>query len=665
MKNQSEFISCFKDMTSVEIDLKEIFEREKESLETAILIREVEDAFLRLFAEGRMNGTVHTCVGQEFSAVAVAGKLKGGDWITSNHRCHGHFIAKTGDWKGLIDELMGLESGVCAGVGSSQHLFSPGFLSNGPQGSLVPVGTGISLHHKLSESGNITVSFIGEGTLGEGNVYEAMNLANCLRVPQLFVCENNLYSQSTPQAEVLAGDIESRARAFGLKTFESDTWDIEDLFSNASAAIDYVRKNNQPAFFLISTYRLYAHSKGDDDRSSDEVNFFHSCDSLTRLLELPAAQNSKQKMQKIVQQHIDSRPTKYLSLDDYIKDQLPICNPNSQKQIDNKRIRMNQALNAAYRKQLENGAFFIGEDIKDPYGGAFKVSQGLSTEYPEQVITTPISEDAITGLGIGLSMMGSQAYVEIMFGDFITHTFDQVVTNASKFYHMYAFQASAPVRIRTPMGGKRGYGPTHSQSLEKHFLGIDNFAVVALTSLVDPIETIRELANYSCPALIVENKLDYSKFLWQKPNELCAEIVGGNLGSLVISPKGADPTCTVVTYGGLAREIAENIGTIFIETDEICELVVPLCLHPMNIEPIKRSAMATGRLLVMEEGSAPFGYGSELLAKLHESDVADLKMSRIGAIPVPIPSVFSLENEVLPSTNSIIAALTTRQEKLQ
>lgn len=665
MKNQSEYLSHFKDMTSVDIDLDGIFKKEKEAIETAILIREVEEAFLRLFAEGRMNGTVHTCVGQEFSAVAVAGRLMDGDWITSNHRCHGHFIAKTRDWKGLIDELMGLESGVCAGVGSSQHLFRPGFLSNGPQGSLVPVATGISLHHKLSKNGNITVSFIGEGTLGEGNVYEAMNLASCLCVPQLFVCENNLYSQSTPQAEVLAGDIEARARAFGLKTYESDTWNIEDLFNNASAAIDYVRKKNQPAFLLISTYRLNAHSKGDDDRSSDEVDFFQSCDSLTRLMNLPAVQNSKQKMRKIVQQHIDSRSEKYLSLEDYIKDQLPICGSNNQKQIENKRIRMNQALNEAYRKQLDNGAFFIGEDIKDPYGGAFKVSQGFSTEFPEQVITTPISEEAITGLGIGLSMMGSQTYVEIMFGDFITHTFDQIVSNASKFHHMYAFQTSAPVRIRTPMGGKRGYGPTHSQSLEKHFLGIDNFAVVALTSLVDPTETIHELANLSCPALIVENKLDYSKFLWQKPNELRAEIVGSNLGSLIISPKGADPTCTVVAYGGLAREIAEDIVTIFIETDELCELIVPLCLHPMDIEPIKRSAMATGRLLVMEEGSAPFGYGSELLAKLHESGVANLKMSRIGAIPVPIPSVFSLENEVLPSTNSIISALTTKQENLQ
>ncbi|MGI9227151.1 MAG: dehydrogenase E1 component subunit alpha/beta [Gammaproteobacteria bacterium] len=665
MNNQAKYVSRFKDLTSVDLDLEELFKRNKESIESALLIREVEEAFLRLFADGRMNGTVHTCVGQEFSAVAVAGKLRGGDWITSNHRCHGHFIAKTGDWKELIDELMGLESGVCAGVGSSQHLFRPGFLSNGPQGSLVPVATGIALHHKQSENDNISASFIGEGTLGEGNVYESMNLASCLRVPQLFVCENNLYSQSTPQAEVLAGDIVSRAQAFGLKTFESDTWDIENLYKNASAAIEYVRTSGQPAFLLISTYRLNAHSKGDDDRINDEVDFFRNSDSLTRLLELPAVQNIQKELQETIQQHIDSRSEAHLSLDDYLKDQLPIRNSNNQPLIKNDRIRMNQALNSAYRRQLESGAYLLGEDIKDPYGGAFKVSQGLSTDFPDKVITTPISEEAITGLGIGLSMMGSQAYVEIMFGDFITHTFDQVISNASKFHHMYAFQASAPVRIRTPMGGKRGYGPTHSQSLEKFFLGIDNFAVIATTSLMDPTETISELAACECPALIVENKVDYSKFLWQKPNELRADIIGGNLGSLVVSPKGVDPTCTIVAYGGLAREIADDIAKIFIETEELCELIVPLCLHPLHFDPIMQSALATGNLFVVEEGSSQFGFGSEVLARLHEAGGGEINMSRIGAVPVPIPSVSSLEHEVLPSTRSIIAALTEGGVKLQ
>ena len=123
----------------------------KKIIEEALLIRLVEEKFLDLFSKGKMNGTVHTCVGQEFSAVAVAGQLTDDDWITSSHRCHGHFISKTKNWQGLIDELRGLESGVCKGIGSSQHLYAKGFMSNGPQAALVPVATGIALHKKINK----------------------------------------------------------------------------------------------------------------------------------------------------------------------------------------------------------------------------------------------------------------------------------------------------------------------------------------------------------------------------------------------------------------------------------------------------------------------------------------------------------------------------------
>ena len=143
-----------------------------------------------------------------------------------------------------------------------------------------------------------------------------------------------------------------------------------------------------------------------------------------------------------------------------------------------------ESINNALEKMLNNHKEIIlyGEDLLDPYGGAFKVTKGLSSKHPNRVLPTPISEAAMIGIAGGMALGGMRPIVEIMFGDFTTHIFDQLITNASKFYHMYAFQCSAPVRVRTPMGGKRGYGPTHSQSLEKFFLGIDNLLVVALLS---------------------------------------------------------------------------------------------------------------------------------------------------------------------------------------
>jgi 2-oxoisovalerate dehydrogenase E1 component len=628
-----------------------------EDIRQAILIREVESAFLRLFSQGRMNGTVHTCVGQEFSAVAIAGQLAPDDWVTSNHRCHGHFISKTGNWRGLMDELMGFRSGVCMGIGSSQHLFAKGFLSNGPQASLVPVATGIGVHLKKHDKDAISVSFIGEGTLGEGTLYEAFNLAALWGVPQLIVCENNLYSQSTHQTFALAGSIRGRAEAFGIKSFESNTWDPAALRSVAKEAIDYVRARRGPAFLVVQTYRLNAHSKGDDDRDTSEVAFFRSRDPLNRLLERNAKWQSIQTdIQAEIDRHISDSSRTLLTASEYVVDQLPRDHDLARTEVRNEKVRMVLALNRAYRRLIERGAQMIGEDILDPYGGAFKVTNGLSTEFPDSLVGTPISEAAITGVGIGLSLMGSPTYVEIMFGDFVTHVFDQVISNASKFFHMYAFQAKVPVRIRTPMGGKRGYGPTHSQSLEKHLVGIDNLGVFALTSLEDPGTALAAIDLLAGPAFIIESKVDYGRVLWQGSSDYGIHRVGNELGTLIVSPLHRKPSVTVVAYGDMAREIADELETIFVRSDSVIELVVPITLHPLNIQPILQSARQTRSVVVVENGSVAFGIGSEILAELSEVEPG-LRCKRIGADAVPIPSVLSLEKELLPSVNKLIAAI--------
>jgi 2-oxoisovalerate dehydrogenase E1 component len=240
----------------------------------ALLIRRVEETFLSLFSKGKLNGTVHTCVGQEFSAIAFAGQLDKNDFVFSNHRCHGHFISFTKDYRGLMAELMGKRSGVCGGIGSSQHLCKDNFYSNGIQGGITPVAAGMALAKKLLKKDNIGILFIGDGTLGQGVLYETMNIISKWELPLLIVLENNAYAQSTPIEQSLAGEINDRPKAFNIKTFTSDTWDIESLMNSASTSINYVRENNKPAFHLVNTYRLNAHSKGDDNRSKDEIAKF-------------------------------------------------------------------------------------------------------------------------------------------------------------------------------------------------------------------------------------------------------------------------------------------------------------------------------------------------------------------------------------------------------
>ncbi len=195
------------------------------SLKKALLIRAVEEKFLKLFSEGKLNGTVHTCVGQEFSAIAFAGQLQKKDFIFSNHRCHGHYIAFTDDVRGLLAELLGKASGTSGGIGSSQHLCNNNFFSNGIQGGITPVAAGYALANKFKNNGDIGIVFIGDGTLGEGVLYETLNIVSKWEIPLLIVCENNFYAQSTSQTLTLAGNILDRAAAFGIKTGEGTTDD--------------------------------------------------------------------------------------------------------------------------------------------------------------------------------------------------------------------------------------------------------------------------------------------------------------------------------------------------------------------------------------------------------------------------------------------------------
>lgn len=156
----------------------------------------------------------------------------------------------------------------------------------------------------------------------------------------------------------------------------------------------------------------------------------------------------------------------------------------------------------------------IGEDIRSPYGGAFKVTKGLSDEFPGRVFNTTISEAAIVGIGNGLALDGMIPVCEIMFGDFMALTFDQILNHAAKFQGMYHNQVTNPIIIRSTMGGGRGYGPTHSRSLEKHFLGIPGTIALYINHRYDPADLYEKLfERISGPALVFEHKLLYSKRL--------------------------------------------------------------------------------------------------------------------------------------------------------
>lgn len=235
------------------------------------LIRRFEERLLELFDSGILNGTTHACIGQEADCIGVVDHLREDDHVFSNHRCHGHYLARTGDARGLLAEIMGLPEGVCAGIGGSQHLAAPGFKSNGVQGGIVPAAAGIALANQLSGGDAVSTVFIGDGTLGEGIVYETLNLASLWQLPLLIVLEDNGWSQSTPSHVNLAGSMRGRFEAFGLPVEEIDSTDVLEISLVADRAISYVREQRAPCALIIHTYRLCHHSKNDDNRPRDEV----------------------------------------------------------------------------------------------------------------------------------------------------------------------------------------------------------------------------------------------------------------------------------------------------------------------------------------------------------------------------------------------------------
>ena len=227
-------------------------------------IRLFEQSLLDLFSTGALSGTTHTCLGQETVAVGVVSAIeRARDIVFSNHRGHGHFLAY-----------------VCGGRGGSQHLYFDNFYSNGVQGGIVPVATGMALAEKQKCSGAVAVVFLGDGTLGEGVVYEAFNIASLWSLPIVFVIEHNGYAQSTPSAMQIAGEVAARPRAFGIATEECRSTDAAEISAYATKAIAAARSGSGPQCLVCYTYRLGPHSKGDDTRPESELREAWSRDPL-------------------------------------------------------------------------------------------------------------------------------------------------------------------------------------------------------------------------------------------------------------------------------------------------------------------------------------------------------------------------------------------------
>ena len=324
-------------------------------------------------------------------------------------------------------------------------------------------------------------------------------------------------------------------------------------------------------------------------------------------------------------------------------------------------MKLSKALNQRLHKLLEEdtSVLLVGEDIAEPYGGAFKITKGLSASFSDRVISTPMSEQGFLGMSIGMALRGLKPIVEIMFGDFLTLCADQLINHASKFVDIY--ERDVPLTVRLPMGGFRGYGATHSQSLEKLMFGIPNITIVALSILDSHASALRKAVDRRHPTLFIENKTDYARdefdeSVWNKKFIKRSIIMAENYNTynLSIVDQNVNPLDTViVTYGGMVTLALEGSWKEFIEQELVSEIIAPELISPLEdkfIEYVGSRLQAAKRLVLLEEGWGSFGWGSEVIASLAQKGYLEGKIiKRVSSICKNIGAGLEYEHSVLPT----------------
>lgn len=330
-----------------------------------------------------------------------------------------------------------------------------------------------------------------------------------------------------------------------------------------------------------------------------------------------------------------------------------------------RRERVAENLNRALHTLLDTdpSAYVLGEDIADPYGGAFKVTKGLSDRHPERVITTPLSESGITGVGAGLALAGNRPVVEMMFADFASLAFDQLLNFASKSVSMYGRRIPLSMVVRCPTGGNRGYGPTHSQSIQKHFIGIPELSLYETTPFHDNHDVFTAMLDREQPCVLFEDKVLYTRPLFTDGvvDELfCYELIGDDNPTAHVRPVDeAEPDWIVIAPGGLAERAVEAMRSLLLEEELSCELLVPSRLYPFDLSALLPVLSRTRGICVVEDGTADGTWGELLAQQAHTRLWGRLRQPvlLLSAEPSIIPTAAHLEREVILQSRTVHRAI--------
>ncbi len=636
---------------------------------TMLRIRRFEEAVLAGFKAGKLRGTAHVCIGQEAVAAGACAALAPADTVVSNHRGHGHLIARGGGLKRIMAELYGMRTGYALGRGGSQHMaaLEIGFLgSNGITGGGLPVAVGSGLAHQLGETGGVCLAFFGDGASAQGTFHESLNLAALWRLPVIFLCENNQYAMSTPlKGHTSTATIAERAIGYGIPRHLVNGNDPQAVETVVRQARENALAEKTPVFVEAVTYRLTGHSRSDPCayRTKEEEACWFEQEPIRisgDILRVEEGAEVMDALEKGVAEEIDlavqaaeaDTPLPAHEVERFLFPQANAATiPPASEEAAAGEVTYAEALTQALARALRDPrVLLLGEDIAE-FGGAFRVTKDLAERFgAERVRNCPISENTLVGAGVGAAVCGWRPVVEIMFMDFLLLALDQLGNHAAKYGWIYGGQGSVPLTVRTPAGGRRGYGATHSQCFESILMSLPGLKVYAPATVQDAYVLALAAVFDDAPAVLVEHKLLYGTKGLLDPAAMVLPP-----GKARIARAGKD--LTIVTYSHmllLALRAAEVLADHGIEA----EVIDLRTLNPLDMETVRESCCRTQRALIAEEGYISGGVGAELAARIQEDcfGYLDAPVLRVAARDCPVPTAESLERVVLPQAGDIVKA---------